>query len=74
MARKTGKKYQSARKQVEAKEYQLEQAIPLLQKIKFVKFDEGGNAKALAAAEYSIPGNMSAAVIEDVAQWIEGIK
>jgi large subunit ribosomal protein L1 len=40
MARKPGKKYQSARKQVEAKEYQLEQAIPLLQKIKFAKFDE----------------------------------
>jgi large subunit ribosomal protein L1 len=40
MARKPGKKYQSARKQVEAREYQLEQAIPLLQKIKFAKFDE----------------------------------
>ena len=40
MARKTGKKYQSARKQVQAKEYQLEEAIPLLQKIKFAKFDE----------------------------------
>ena len=40
MARKPGKKYQSARKQVEAKEYQLEQAIPLLQKIQYAKFDE----------------------------------
>src|SRR5512136_466499 len=40
MARKPGKQYQSARKQVEAKEYQLEEAIPLLQKIKFAKFDE----------------------------------
>jgi large subunit ribosomal protein L1 len=40
MARKPGKKYQSARKQVETKEYQLEEAIPLLQKIKYVKFDE----------------------------------
>jgi large subunit ribosomal protein L1 len=40
MARKTGKKYQSARKQVEAKEYPLEEAIPLIQKIKFAKFDE----------------------------------
>jgi large subunit ribosomal protein L1 len=40
MARKPGKKYQSARKQVESREYQLEQAIPLLQKIKFAKFDE----------------------------------
>jgi large subunit ribosomal protein L1 len=40
MARKPGKKYQSARKQVEAKEYPLEEAIPLIQKIKFAKFDE----------------------------------
>src|SRR6266436_10321911 len=40
MARNPGKQYQAARKQVEAKEYQLEQAIPLLQKIKFAKFDE----------------------------------
>src|ERR1700758_4308045 len=40
MARKTGKHYQAARKQVEAKEYQLEEAVPLLQKIKFDKFDE----------------------------------
>ena len=40
MARKPGKKYESARKQVEAKEYQLEDAIPLLQKIKYAKFDE----------------------------------
>src|SRR5689334_1268922 len=40
MARKTGKKYDAARKQVEAREYQLEEAVPLLQKIKFAKFDE----------------------------------
>src|ERR1039457_2263149 len=40
MARKSGKHYQSARKQVEAKEYQLEEAVPLLQKIKYAKFDE----------------------------------
>ena len=40
MARQPGKQYQSARKQVEAKEYRLEEAIPLLQKIKFAKFDE----------------------------------
>src|SRR5271156_3947622 len=40
MARKPGKKYESARKQVEAKEYQLEDAVPLLQKIKYAKFDE----------------------------------
>src|ERR1700690_4327816 len=40
MARKQGKQYQAARKQVEAKEYQLEEAVPLLQKIKFAKFDE----------------------------------
>ena len=40
MARKPGKKYQSALKQVEARDYSLEQAVPLLQKIKFAKFDE----------------------------------
>src|SRR5690349_15865768 len=40
MARKPGKHYESARKQVEAREYQLEEAVPLIQKIKFAKFDE----------------------------------
>src|ERR1700722_10113159 len=40
MARKPGKKYEAALKQVEAREYPLTQAIPLLQKIKFAKFDE----------------------------------
>src|SRR6201991_4230508 len=40
MARKPGKQYQAALKQVESKEYQLEDAVPLLQKIKFAKFDE----------------------------------
>src|SRR6267142_5826756 len=40
MARKPGKQYQAAAKQVEAREYLLEEAIPLLKKIKFAKFDE----------------------------------
>jgi large subunit ribosomal protein L1 len=40
MARKSGKHYQSAAKQVEAKQYQLPEALTLLQKIKFAKFDE----------------------------------
>src|SRR6187401_851115 len=40
MARKSGKQYQAAQKQVEAKEYALDQAIPLIKKIKFAKFDE----------------------------------
>src|SRR5260221_13752677 len=40
MARKPGKQYQAAKKQVEAKEYSLAEAIPLLKKIKFAKFDE----------------------------------
>src|SRR5437899_6886175 len=40
MARKTGKRFEAASKQVEARPYQLEEAIPLLQKIKFAKFDE----------------------------------
>src|SRR5271157_1423280 len=40
MPQKPGKQYQAARKQVEAREYSLEEAIPLIQKIKFTKFDE----------------------------------
>src|SRR5712671_1268251 len=40
MAHKTGKHYEAASKQVEARPYQLEEAIPLLQKIKYAKFDE----------------------------------
>jgi large subunit ribosomal protein L1 len=40
MARKPGKHYQSDRKQVETREYQLEEAVTLIQKIKFAKFDE----------------------------------
>src|SRR5579871_2810260 len=41
MARKPGKKYQAALKQVEAAhDYPLTEAVPLLQKIKFAKFDE----------------------------------
>src|SRR6266571_4577672 len=40
MARKPGKQYQAASKQVQAKEYLLEEAVPLLKKIKYAKFDE----------------------------------
>src|SRR5438105_14629225 len=40
MARKPGKHYEAARKQIEAREYALEEAVPLVQKIKFAKFDE----------------------------------
>jgi len=40
MAQKPGKQYQAARKQVEAREYSLEEAVPLIKKIKFAKFDE----------------------------------
>src|SRR3954469_5970317 len=40
MARKPGKKYQAALKQVEIRDYPLDQAVPLLQKIKFTRFDE----------------------------------
>ena len=36
----TGKKYQAAAKQVEQRKYKLEEAVPLLQKIKYSKFDE----------------------------------
>ncbi len=40
MARQPGKHYQSARNQVESREYPLEEAVPLLKKIKYAKFDE----------------------------------
>src|SRR5260370_6433628 len=40
MARKQGKQYTAARKQVETREYMLEEAVPLIKKIKFAKFDE----------------------------------
>src|SRR6195952_4264294 len=40
MARKPGKQYQNAVKQVETRTYHLPQAVTLLQKIKFAKFDE----------------------------------
>src|ERR1700693_1321431 len=37
---KTGKKFEAASKQVEARPYNLNEAVPLVQKIKFAKFDE----------------------------------
>lgn len=40
MPTNSGKKYHSAAKQVESRPYTLEEAVPLVQKIKFTKFDE----------------------------------
>jgi large subunit ribosomal protein L1 len=40
MSQKPGKKYEAAAKQVERKPYSLADAVPLVQKIKFTKFDE----------------------------------
>src|ERR1700743_3368003 len=37
---KTGKKFEAAAKQVEQRPYNLNEAVPLVQKIKFAKFDE----------------------------------
>ena len=37
---KTGKNYAAAAKQVEPRKYKLEEAVPLLQKIKYAKFNE----------------------------------
>src|ERR1700757_1201689 len=37
---KQGKKFEAASKQVETRPYQLNEAVPLVQKIKFAKFDE----------------------------------
>jgi large subunit ribosomal protein L1 len=38
--RTRGKKYQAAKKQVPARSHSIEEAVPLIQKIKFTKFDE----------------------------------
>jgi large subunit ribosomal protein L1 len=40
MSQKQGKKFLAAAKQVETRAYTLEEAVPLVQKIKFAKFDE----------------------------------
>jgi large subunit ribosomal protein L1 len=40
MSRKTGKKFTAAAAQVEHRPYSIEQAVPLMQKVKFAKFDE----------------------------------
>ncbi|MGE5646378.1 MAG: 50S ribosomal protein L1 [Acidobacteriota bacterium] len=40
MARKQGKQYRSAIEQIKPEPYKLEQAVPLVQKVKFAKFDE----------------------------------
>src|ERR1051325_7394855 len=40
MSRTSGKKYTSAAEQVEAKPYSVEEAVPLVKKVKFAKFDE----------------------------------
>lgn len=40
MARKPGKQYRSAAEQVQRQPYTVEAAVPLVQKIKFAKFDE----------------------------------
>ena len=37
---KPGKKIEAARRQVEVRPYELQEAVPLLQKVKFAKFDE----------------------------------
>ncbi len=40
MAQKPGKKYTAAASKVEPRPYSLEEAVPLVQKVKFTKFDE----------------------------------
>jgi large subunit ribosomal protein L1 len=40
MSRKSGKQYSAAFNQIERKPYALEEAVPLVKKIKFAKFDE----------------------------------
>ena len=38
--RSRGKKYQAAKQQVPTRPHSIEEAVPLLQKVKFTKFDE----------------------------------
>src|SRR5438552_13993147 len=40
MSQKTGKKYTAASNQVEARPYSMDDAVPLVKKVKFAKFDE----------------------------------
>src|SRR6476660_10278235 len=40
MSRTSGKKYTAAAEQVETRPYSVEEAVPLVKKIKFAKFDE----------------------------------
>ncbi|MEP7354307.1 MAG: 50S ribosomal protein L1 [Acidobacteriota bacterium] len=40
MSRSSGKKFTAAAKQVEERPYSIEEAVPLMQKVKFAKFDE----------------------------------
>jgi large subunit ribosomal protein L1 len=40
MSRTSGKKYSAASKQIERRPYSIEEAVPLVQKVKFAKFDE----------------------------------
>jgi len=40
MSRKSGKKYSAAAQQIEQKPYSVEEAVPLVQKVKYAKFDE----------------------------------
>ncbi len=40
MSRKAGKKYTAAAAQVETRPYTVEEAVPLIKKVKFAKFDE----------------------------------
>jgi large subunit ribosomal protein L1 len=40
MSSKPGKKYSAASSQVESRPYSVEEAVPLVQKVKFAKFDE----------------------------------
>jgi large subunit ribosomal protein L1 len=40
MPQTSGKKYRAAAAQVQARQYNLDEAVPLIQKVKFAKFDE----------------------------------
>ena len=53
--RKHGKKYTAARQQVEDRPYALDEALPLVQKVKFAKFDETVELRSAWASIPSTP-------------------
>ena len=61
MSQKPGKKYEAAAKQVASTPYQLADAVTLVQKIKFTKFDETVEVHLRLGVDPSMPTRWFAA-------------